>query len=1095
MNPRSFSVTDDPLWYKDAIIYEVHVKTFYDANGDGIGDIAGLIQKLDYLHDLGVTALWVLPFYPSPLRDDGYDIADYYKVNPTYGTIGDFMRLLDEAHRRGMRIITELVINHTSDKHPWFERARRAPKDSRYRNYYVWSDDPEKYRGTRIIFQDFEPSNWSWDPVAEQYYWHRFYHHQPDLNFDNPEVQEAVFDVLRFWLKMGIDGLRLDAVPYLFEREGTNCENLPETHVFLKKLRAELDTHFPNRMLLAEANQWPEDAAAYFGDGDECHMNFHFPLMPRMFMAVQTESSFPILDILEQTPAIHPTSQWAIFLRNHDELTLEMVTDEDRDYMYRVYAADPRARINLGIRRRLAPLMRERRKIELMNGLLFSMPGTPVLYYGDEIGMGDNIYLGDRDGVRTPMQWSPDRNAGFSRVNPQQLYLPVIVDPEYHFQTVNVEAQENNPGSLLWWQKRIISLRKRYRAFSRGDFTALGSPNPKVLAFVRTYDRERILIVANLSRYAQHTELDLSQFAGLTPVELFGESEFPAIDASPYRLSVGPHQFYWFELRDPRAVAAESVPLVALDRWHQLLEPPRMPLLASLLLHYLRGRRWFRGKGRKIKGAVVVDHGALETAAGPSALVLLRVDYHEQESETYFMEIGARAEQETPGERTSVPPSNVLTIARTESPAGESAVVDPFGDPSFAKALLASFSAETPLAHSRLAGEVPGTLVLDREPTYPSGEQTNSNVIFGDAYVLKLVRLVEQGESPEVEMLRALEARGFEHSARLAGELALYGPRGEKATVAVLTRTIAHESDAWTLTLDSIGRFFERVLTEARDVVEVPIPRAPLLDLAGEAPNVQVSTLIGPYLSLVTLLGTRTAEMHLALSSYEEADPAFRPEPMSELWQRGLYQSARTRLGETLRRIGRRELLEALPPPVRHRAERLVARKGELDARIRRIADHRIDAVRIRIHGDYHLGQVLYTGRDFAILDFEGEPARPLNERRFKRSPMRDVAGMLRSFHYAAAHALEHAPLRDEDRQPLGQWAELWHRTIAATFLRAYLERAAGSLLVPRERSHLSRLVDFYLLDKCLYELLYEIDNRPGWLSIPLLGLEMLLAE
>ncbi|MBI3742824.1 MAG: maltose alpha-D-glucosyltransferase, partial [Chloroflexi bacterium] len=464
-----FVQQDDPLWYKDAIIYQIHVRAFHDINGDGIGDFAGLEQKLDYVQDLGVNTIWLLPFYPSPLRDDGYDIADYFNVHPSYGSLSDFRSFLREATRRGIRVVTEIVANHTSDQHPWFQRARRAAPGASERAFYVWSDTPDKYQDARIIFKDFETSNWAWDPVANAYYWHRFYSHQPDLNFDNPAVERAMYRAVDFWLGMGVSGVRLDAVPYLFEREGTNCENLPETHQFLKRLRKYVDERYPARMLLAEANQWPEDAVAYFGQGDECHMAFHFPIMPRMFMAIRMEDRYPIIDILEQTPQIPPANQWAMFLRNHDELTLEMVTDEERDYMYRIYAKDPRARLNLGIRRRLAPLLNnDRKKIELMNALLFSMQGTPIMYYGDEIGMGDNYYLGDRNGVRTPMQWNGDRNAGFSKANPQRLYLPVVIDPEYHYEAVNVEAQQANPDSLLWWMKRLISLRKQFSALGRG---------------------------------------------------------------------------------------------------------------------------------------------------------------------------------------------------------------------------------------------------------------------------------------------------------------------------------------------------------------------------------------------------------------------------------------------------------------------------------------------------------------------------------------------------------------------------------------------------------------------------------------------------
>ena len=513
------ALEDDPLWYKDAILYELHVRAFRDSNDDGIGDFRGLTEKLDYLQDLGVTTLWLLPFYPSPLRDDGYDIADDTDIHPAYGSMCDFREFMREAHRRGLRVITELVINHTSDQHPWFQKARRAKPGSAARDQYIWSDTPDRFTDARIIFKDFESSNWSWDPLAQAYYWHRFYSHQPDLNYDNPRVHEAIRGVLDFWMRAGVDGMRLDAIPYLYEREGTNCENLPETHVFLRELRRHVDARFPNRMLLAEANQWPEDTVPYFGDGDECNMAFHFPVMPRLFMAIRMEDRFPIIDILRQTPPIPPVAQWGIFLRNHDELTLEMVTEEERDYMYRIYAADPQARINLGIRRRLAPLLgNDRRSIELMNCLLFSLPGTPVIYYGDEIGMGDNIYLGDRNGVRTPMQWSGDRNAGFSRANPQQLYLPVITDPEYHYASVNVEAQQGNPNSLLSWMKRMIALRKRFKAFGRGDLRFLYPDNRKVLVFVRTFEEERVLVVANLSRLTQHVSLDLSEFEGLVPV-------------------------------------------------------------------------------------------------------------------------------------------------------------------------------------------------------------------------------------------------------------------------------------------------------------------------------------------------------------------------------------------------------------------------------------------------------------------------------------------------------------------------------------------------------------------------------------------------
>src|SRR5213593_2405755 len=649
----------DPLWYKDAIIYELHVKTFYDSDGNGMGDFRGLIEKLDYLQDLGVTAIWLLPFYPSPLRDDGYDIADYFDVNPTFGSLNDFRALLDAAHERNLRVITELVINHTSDQNPWFQKSRRAAAaaaagaiepgyggDIAYKDFYVWSNTPEKYKDARIIFKDFETSNWAWDPVAKAYYWHRFYSHQPDLNFENPAVHDAVEKVCDFWLSMGVDGLRLDAVPYLYEREDSNCENLPETHEYLRKLRAHVDAKFPNRVLLAEANQWPEDAAAYFGKGDESQMSFHFPLMPRMFIEPHMEDRFPIIDILEQTPLIPENCQWAMFLRSHDELTLEMVTDEERDYMYRVYATDPHARINLGIRRRLAPLLaNSRRKIELLDTLLFSMPGTPIVYYGDEIGMGDNFYLGDRNGCRTPMQWSPDRNAGFSRANPQQLYLPVTIDPEYHYEAVNVENQQKNLSSLLWWTRRVIAMRKNFKAFSRGSLEFLYPDNAKVLAFLRRWENETIVVVVNLSRFSQAVELDLSPFAGCVPMEVFSRNLFPTIRKSPFLLTLGPHAYYWFALQAPtdtrRALKKRVIPPINAPAQLDVLlgNGQREQLEREILPNYVRTCRWFGSKARTFRSLKIVEQPSISDDADSAQLWLVEVSYLDAPTETYVLPV------------------------------------------------------------------------------------------------------------------------------------------------------------------------------------------------------------------------------------------------------------------------------------------------------------------------------------------------------------------------------------------------------------------------------------------------------------------------
>ena len=691
-------VTNDPLWYKDAIIYELHVRAFHDSNGDGIGDFRGLHEKMDYLQDLGVTALWLLPFYPSPLRDDGYDIADYTDVNPIYGSLTDFKAVLREAHRRGLRVITELVINHTSDRHPWFERARRAAPGSTWRDYYVWNDTPDKFQDARIIFKDFEHSNWTWDATAKAFYWHRFYSHQPDLNFDCPAVQRAVLDTLDFWLDLGIDGLRLDAVPYLYERDGTSCENLPETHAFLKVLRRHVDEHYPSRMLLSEANQWPEDAVAYFGAGDESHMAFHFPVMPRLFMAIRMEDRFPIIDILQQTPAIPANSQWALFLRNHDELTLEMVTDEDRDYMYRVYAQDAHARINLGIRRRLAPLLENHRgKIELMNGLLFSLPGTPVLYYGDEIGMGDNIFLGDRNGVRTPMQWSPERNAGFSHTNPQRLFLPVVIDPEYHYQAINVEAQQNNTNSLLWWMKRLIGLRRRHHAFGRGSLEFLYPENHKVLVFVRRHEAEQILVVANLSRFVQCVELDLSPFKGAVPVELFGRSTLPAVGERPYQLTLGPYAFYWLLLEpasSPRPAPCQENRAPAIEVagvWQNVFDGAAVEHLERILPTYLQTEHWFTGQGGTPTAARIVER--IPFCHGDAWMMLVQVEFTEGEPRRLVLPVTFRKETREAADAESMPPDAAriarLTIKGASGTDDQAGILfDALADKRFAQALL-----------------------------------------------------------------------------------------------------------------------------------------------------------------------------------------------------------------------------------------------------------------------------------------------------------------------------------------------------------------------------------------------------------------------
>ncbi len=1093
----------DPLWYKDAIIYEIPVRAFYDATGDGIGDFPGLIEKLSYVRDLGITAIWILPFYPSPQRDGGYDISDYWSVNPQYGNLRDFKRLLKEAHRRGIRIITELVINHTSDQHPWFERARRAPKGSRQRNFYVWSDDPTKYKDTRIIFQDYESSNWTWDPVARSYYWHRFYSHQPDLNFDSPDVQKAIFDTVDYWMGMGVDGLRLDAIPYLYEREGTNCENLPETHVFLKSLRAHIDARYPGRMLLAEANQWPEDAAAYFGDDDECHMNFHFPLMPRMFMSVQLENSFPILDILAQTPRLPANSQWAVFLRNHDELTLEMVTDEDRDFMYRVYAHDPQMRVNLGIRRRLAPLMKTRAKVELMNALLFSMPGTPCIYYGDEIGMGDNVYLGDRDAVRTPMQWSPDRNAGFSKANPQKLFLPVIIDPEYHHETINVEAQQNNSDSLLWWMKRLIALRKKYRAFSRGDIQLLQPENGKILAFFRYTDSERILIVANLSRTPQFVQLDLSEFSGQIPVELFGRNSFPAIGALPYLLTLGPHSFYWFAIESvtpdsrppatvPELILRTDLASLFIGREREKLEP--------VLSEWIRRRRWFRGKARPMDHLTIIDIFEMESAR----IVWVEVIYTEGDSETYVVPVAIVSETEFDSLEREAPHA---IISKLRTPNGGAWLVDAFATEHFSVDLLSLHFHRVPLRgeHGLIRSRSTRALgeLVDRSlhahaararrqeelpPRVGGAEQTNTSVVYGDKLILKLFRAVEPGAHPEEELGRFLTERArFDHVPRMLGSLTYEPQHGEPRSMAVLQELVPNQGDAWEFTLDALQRYYE----QAWEFVDhPPRDRFTLLERAEKSPPQIAQETIGAYLGLSRLLGERTAQLHLALMS-DKIDPNFKPEPFTLLHQRGLYQSARAQLSQTSHLL--RNQLPFLREDAATLAKQFLSRREEIDARLSEIHRNKIDAVRIRVHGDLHLGQVLYAGGDFVFIDFEGEPARRLAERRRKRSPLRDVAGMLRSLHYAAATALRSDRVRAEDESTLEPWARSWTDWVSAAWFDAWLRTSKDAPFIPKDRVLLQRLLDFYTFEKCIYEIRYELNNRPEWLAIPLRGIIELL--
>ncbi|MEO8288181.1 MAG: maltose alpha-D-glucosyltransferase [Chloroflexota bacterium] len=1100
INADMHNSLNDPQWYKDAIIYELHVRAFNDSNADGIGDFVGLTQKLDYLQDLGITALWLLPFYVSPLQDDGYDIADYRAIHPAYGTLGDFKIFLREAHNRGLRVITELVLNHTSDQHAWFQRARQAEPGSAWRDFYVWSDNPDRYADARVIFKDFEASNWTWDPVAGAYYWHRFYSHQPDLNFQNRTVRAEMFKVVDYWLKMGVDGLRLDAVPYLYEQEGTTGENLAQTHEFLQKLRAYVDRRYPGRMLLAEANQWPEDAVAYLGTGkgNECHMAFHFPLMPRLFMSIRSEDRFPIVDIMAQTPEIPETAQWALFLRNHDELTLEMVTDEERLYMYRVYAHDPDARINLGIRRRLAPLLHnDRRRIELMNALLLSLPGTPVIYYGDEIGMGDNIYLGDRDGVRTPMQWSADRNAGFSKANPQQLYLPLIVDHEYHHEAVHVEAQQNNPHTLLAWTRRLIALRKRHQAFGRGTLEFLHPENRRVLAFTRTYEDERILVVVNLSRFVQHVQLDLSEFEGCVPVELSGSVPFPSIGEAPYFLTLGSHSFYWFAIQ-PEPVklhtdVRDDIPTVTTpDGWEAILRGRYRHALEDVLPGYLCMQRWFRSNPYRMLSARVIETVPIGQGAKTAYLGTVHVDYADHDPETYILPIafatGKRAEELLKDHPKAVI-AHLEHRAKRRKEAG--VLYDAVLNKDFANNLLSIIARRNHLhgSYGSLIGSARTTLKTiktDAEPQIVEGDLNNTSIAFGDRVILKLFRCVDEGVNPDAEVGAFLTAHRFKHTPSFLGSLDYKRSAGSTMTVGILEEFVPHQGHALDAAELSLLEYYERVSHGKKAAPAVSMDIKTLLDCAEQGPTEMAEELIGSFLGLAKLLGKRTAELHLALSS-DPGERDFRPVAFTPYYQRSLYQAARRLSGEVMYALRRR--MEDLPAAQKETASRLLGEERALLNRFKRITGEKIDATRIRCHGDYRLSQVLCSNGDFVFIDFEGEPGKLITERQLKRSPLTDVASMIRSFRYAAFNALEDAARRHGppgDPGSMEAWARYWVQQTTAAFLGDYLRTAGEASFVPQSRNELLLLLDTFTLQKIFHELEHALLHRPHMLQIPL---------
>ncbi|MGO9438879.1 MAG: maltose alpha-D-glucosyltransferase [Terracidiphilus sp.] len=1215
----------DPLWFKDAIIYELHVRAFADSNGDGIGDFPGLLSHLDYLQELGVTCIWLLPFFPSPLRDDGYDIANYVDVNPSYGTLGDFRAFLDAAHQRNMQVMIELVINHTSDQHPWFKAARLAPAGSPQRNMYVWSDSDELYKDARIIFTDTEKSNWTWDEAAKAFYWHRFFSHQPDLNFDNPLVLEEVLKAMRFWLDMGVDALRMDAIPYLCERDGTSCENLPETHAMIKRIRAAIDADYANRLILAEANQWPADVRPYFGEGDECHMAFHFPLMPRIYMALRQEDRLPITDIMAQTPPIPDGCQWGLFLRNHDELTLEMVTDDERDYMYFAYSADPRMRVNVGIRRRLAPLVDNNpRRIELLNSLLLSFPGTPILYYGDEIGMGDNIYLGDRNGVRTPMQWTSDRNAGFSRCDPARLYFPVIMDPVYGYQVVNVEAQLSDQSSLLHWTRNMIALRKLFQVFGRGSLTFLNPANRKVLAYLRDLERqdgshETVLCVANLSRFAQPVSLDLAPFAGMQPVEMLGYVTFPQIDETPYALTLAPYSFLWLELQpaseEPEILpepsvelsetfvrdAAESLDLFA-NGWSGWLAGRGRGLLETALPEWLPRQRWFGAKTRTIHSVNLLDwvelplaaaHAASPSAVGAPvphdfapALFFFEIRYDTGAGDLYQLPLAFSMGTDGDNVAASHPESVIATLNSPNSSAVlhdatiredtrnsllalieqnatlalsttrtavliDSSPVDVatqiVADPDHPQSNIDNSPVTTgvPVAPAPISAQ-PGEAAAPPRSTAPApsaaqrmqprespsagnpvpsggrldahasslfndahpiqrltsrvgiAEQSNTSILYGQKLILKLFRRLQPGENPDVEIGRFLtEVARFSHIAPFMGEITITPASGEATTAAMLQGLVANQGDGWEWFLVQIDSFLD-------SVAQLPAPPESsfpgFLDI--QKPVQAAREHAGTALDAAALLGQRTAELHLALSTSTQ-DPAFSAEPFSSPDLDRDVRRIEAQIAHVLEFL--KSKFSALDDPTADLAVQLFSRRRELHARTRALTSIKAAGQRIRIHGDYHLGQTLRTGDpskaagtesgDFVILDFEGEPARTLTERRHKQSPLKDVAGMIRSFSYAAYAGLDRFMIDTPEKTPgvdadrLGGWARFWERSVASEFLRSYGESIAAKPELLPAKEEAQTLLKAYVLEKALYELMYELNNRPKWVHLPFAGI------
>ncbi len=1086
---------NDPLWFKDAIIYEVSVRAFYDSNGDGIGDFQGLIQKLDYLEDLGINTIWLLPFFPSPQKDDGFDVVDHCDIHPDYGTLPDFKQFLKDAHKRGIRVITELILNHTSDQHPWFKRSRKAKPGSRYRDLYVWSDTSDKYKEARVVVTTEEATNWTWDPEAKAYYWHRFYRHQPELNFENAEVQLEMIKIVDFWMKIGVDGFRLPSVPFLYEEDGSSCENLPQTHVFLKKLRAHIDKNYKNRILIAEANLWPEDAATYFGDGQECHMNFHYPLMPRMFLALRTEDSYPIVDIMEQTPATPANSQWALFLRNHDELGLEMVTEEEKDYLFKAYANDADTKFNTGIRRRLAPLMNnDRRKVELLHAILFSLPGTPVLYYGDEIGMGDNVYLGDRFGVRTPMQWNMNQNAGFSTANPQRLYLPIITDPIYRHESVNVATLEENHSSFLWWMKNVMAMRKRLNIFGRGEMKFVESSNAKILSFVRSFENQQIVVVANLSQFSQAATLNLSEYKNCDVTEVFSQNRFLNIGEGDYSVTLGPYGYFWFQVdvaeKKEKSEASGELPLVKTEvSWEKLFDNYNevRDMERKILPPFMKKCRWFGGKAKVVSKVSINMTIPLKVEGDTHFLTVLEVHYVQRLPEFYFLPL-TFLPSDSILERVEYTVQSVVCRAEIQGKAGF--IMDSSYDRVFRDYLFVSMEKETRVKDDGGTLEFNSSVFAkidvskDVDSKILKSDQSNTAIIYNDKYFFKFYRKLEKEMNPELEIVRFLsEHTSFQNSPRYAGSIEYHDDEDNVIVFGLLQEKVENQGEAWTMSVDSVGRFYERVMAKAKTIKLPKMVNKSSIKFE-DAPEVIQEFIGRGFYERMVRLGQRTAEMHLALAS-DNSNPAFTPEPFTANYQRSMYSSLRKLVRDRFNML--ESSIPKLHPEVQEFAKKVLMLEDKILECFSEVHQIRIKGMKTRVHGDYHMGQVLFTGKDFVIIDFEGEPGFSFSERRLKKNPLKDVAGMMRSIHYAAfGKILLNENYRDRDLEFLESWAEQWQHYVGRFYLGAYMERMGMGTTLSYEDDVLIRT---FLLEKAIYELGYELNGRPDWTIIPLRGI------